>query len=108
MSNFPVLHAISLNIFQTINKNQICTLMGLAVWRDAEGLGVHGNEVICVRPQVYLILLSFALLVLHRYWGYFLQIEGRLLHLKNHYDLLYFGGLELNLQLSPRYACSST
>lgn len=46
--------------FSQTKKNQVCTLMGFTVWREAEELGVHGSEVI--RLQAYLTLLRFALL----------------------------------------------
>lgn len=45
MSRCPVLDAISLKIFPNMKKNQVHTLMGFTVWRDAEELRVHGNEV---------------------------------------------------------------
>lgn len=46
MSRPPVLDAISLYIFPNRKKNQVLTLMGFTVWRDAEEVSVRGNEVI--------------------------------------------------------------
>jgi len=46
MSRFPVLDAISLNIFPNKKKNQVHIFMGFTVWKDAEELSVDGNEVI--------------------------------------------------------------
>lgn len=46
MSRPPVLDVISLYIFPNRKKNQVLTLMGFTVWRDAEEVSVRGNEVI--------------------------------------------------------------